>query len=681
MKLSYEWLKEYVEIDVKVEELAHALTMTGSAVEEIKATPQGKTLQLEITSNRPDCLNMLGLAREAAAIYGKKIKMPDLSAAKAERTSMRVECQIKAKDLCQLYTARVIEGVHVGPTPGNIVKRLEAVDLRTVNNIVDVTNYCLMELGQPMHVFDLDRIKGAKVIVRKAVKGERLITIDGVDRELSEGMLIIADADGPIAIAGIMGGKNTEVTAGTKNVLLESACFDPVTVRRTARKLAISTDSSYRFERGIDKCMVAPASDRASKMIVASTGGKIGKLLEAGSRAETAQKIIKIDVGRTERLLGASIGKTRIKKIFRGLGLDIKKESAAKLKVKVPSFRGDLMRDIDLVEEVARIYGYDNIPSKVSKIIPQGERKEKPKKVDEKIRTDLAGAGWQEIMTYSMVPYRAYEDLSSISASPVEIMNPLSEEQKFLAPNLVDGMLKVISRNLNRKNMDLRLFEAGKIYKKTGPGEKDIMESPELCIGITGCARKNWKEGAVQSSFYDVKGVVERLLSGLRINTFFKTADIPGLVTASHVRIGNEKRLVGFAGEISPKTLERYDISQPVFIAQISLNEVTRHAVLEDTFTPVPRFPSAFRDVSVQCDKELEVDGLKDAMEQECEGIVKKVEIIDLYEGDKIPAGKKSLTFSIEYALPDRTLTDEEVGTAHDKIKKAVAEKFGVTYR
>lgn len=680
MKLSYEWLKEYVDTGVNAEKLAHMLTMSGSAVEAVKDAEGTKVLELEITSNRPDCLNIIGLAREAAAVFGKKLKTPPLSAVKGNKSGHKFECVIKAKDLCPRYTARVITGVSVKPSAAEISKRLAAVSLRPINNVVDITNYCLMELGQPMHAFDLNKIRGGKVIVRRAAKNEKIVTIDGVERTLDESMLVIADAERAIAVAGVMGGKDTEVTESTKNVLLESAYFDPISIRRTARKLALSSDSSYRFERGVDKGMVKPASDRATRMIVESAGGVPCEFYDEG-KAEPAKVTVKFDVARAERTLGVKLGEARVKKIFKSLGVTVSNSSGEKLQLAVPSFREDLEREIDLVEEVARIYGYDNIPSDVSKLTPQGERKEKARRVDEKIRAMLAGYGLSEIVTYSLTNKKAAEMFPSLSGQSVQLANPLSEEQRYLVPQLLDGMMRVVSWNINRKNKNLALFEVAKTYSRSGDSEKDIKETPALSIGMTGAARKNWKEGEIKAGFYDLKGAIEAVFAGLRTEIEFTEVSLQEFSAAAEIRAGKEKKVVGVMGEVASAILAAFDIHESVYAAQIALDEAAKLAVLEDSYSPIPRFPFSSRDVSMLCDKAIASAEIKRAIEDLGGEIVKKVELLDLYQGDKLPAGKKSLTYTIDYGRQDRTLTDEEVEGAHSAIKQAVADRFGVTFR
>ncbi|MFH1552028.1 MAG: phenylalanine--tRNA ligase subunit beta, partial [Candidatus Omnitrophota bacterium] len=364
MKLSYEWLKEYVDIDASAEELARGLTMSGSEVGAMHEAEGDTIMDLEITSNRPDCLNIIGLAREASAVFDRSLHLPamEVPTAAVSGEGPEVQCLVKNKKLCPRYTARVVSGVHVKEAAGNTKKRILALGLRPVNNVVDVTNFCLMETGQPLHAFDLDKIKGGKIIIREAAKGEKIVTIDGVERVLEEGMLVIADSAGPVAIAGIMGGKDTEVTGATKNVLLESAYFDPISIRRTARALGLSSDSSYRFERGVDKGMIKAASDRAATLIADQTSGKICAFHDVSDLLEE-KTLVEFSIKKAEKILGIALDKEKVKNILEKLGMKLSEEAGGRLLVSVPSFREDLKKEIDLVEEVARIYGYDNIPA------------------------------------------------------------------------------------------------------------------------------------------------------------------------------------------------------------------------------------------------------------------------------------------------------------------------------
>ncbi|MEA3489623.1 MAG: phenylalanine--tRNA ligase subunit beta [Candidatus Omnitrophota bacterium] len=684
MKLSYKWLKEYVKVDVSADELANGLTMSGSEVESVDDLDGDKVMSLEITSNRPDCLNIIGLAREASAVFDRDLVIPSARVTEeAAGKGPEIECRIENRQLCPRYTARVITGVKVGKASDKIRKRILAIGLRDVNNVVDVTNYCLMEMGQPLHAFDLDKIKGGKVIIREAGKGEKIVTIDGEERELSPGMLVIADASGPIAIAGVMGGRDTEVSETTKNVLLESAYFDPVSIRRTARSLGLSSDSSYRFERGVDKGAVLTASDRTAELISAETGGKICSLYDVGALAPEEVSIV-FSVEKAEKILGAEMDKGKIKHVFARLGMAVSEGELPGLVVSIPSFREDLRKEVDLVEEIARIYGYDRIPATVPKFVAGVKRKERSRLVDEKLREMLPALGLSEIMTYSLISEKAVKRFEDISGAPVELINPLSEEQKIMATQLLDGMLHAISWNLNRKNEELAFFELGKIYsrpeKRTG-GKGAFKEIPALCIGLTGLVRKNWEEGERPADLYDLKGILESLFRALKVPIYFYPTRIKGMESCAGIRFSAENTEAGFLGEIDQKLLGDYDIKQRVFVCQVKLDGIMEKSVLENRYHTIPKFPSSTRDVSILCDQTLPAGEVRKVISETGEEIIREIELVEVYEGEQIPAGEKSLTYSIRYGLDIRTLTDKEVEGVHSRVKKALREKLDVTFR
>ncbi len=679
MKLSYEWLKDYVDVKASPEEVAQGLTMSGSEVEAVEEAGEDRVMDLEITSNRPDCLSITGLAREVAAVFDKKLKMPDFSIPeKGEKDEThRIGCTIEATDLCLRYSARIISGVKVKEVNKNIRKRIESLGLRPINNIVDVTNFCLMELGQPMHAFDLDKIKGNKIIVREAVKGESITTIDEIQRKLKPGMLVIADEEGPIAVAGVMGGSSTEVGPDTKNILLESAYFNPISVRATARELGISTDSSYRFERGVDKGMVVSASSRAVKLILEESGGKLGTLYDVGEKS-IDQVNIALSAAKAAKIIGVNISESEIIKILRNLGMTVEQQEES-LNVKVPSFREDLTRDVDLIEEITRIYGYDNIPSKVSKITAQIERKEPYREVLEKTRKRLSALGMNEIMTYSLINETAAEKFPSIRKEPVKLNNPLSEEQKVLTPHLLDGMLKAIAYNINRQNKDLKLYEIGKAYSRAQ--KEGFAEETTLCLGVTGLFSNNWQSGKKSSTFYDLKGIAEALFSSLQIDIYMQGVSLDGFSLGGDIMLQKTKKSVGFIGEASIKTTKDYDIEQPVYLAQINLDRVKEEAVLVSKYQGIPKYPFSSRDISILCDKELSAGKVSASIKKTGEDLIKEVQLVDMYEGKQVPEGKKSLTYSIQYGLDTRTLKEEEIEAVHSDIKKALEQNLKVSFR
>ncbi|MFH1395420.1 MAG: phenylalanine--tRNA ligase subunit beta [Candidatus Omnitrophota bacterium] len=680
MKLSYNWLKEYVDINVNPEEVAQALTMSGSEVGAINAFGTDKVMELEITSNRPDCLNIIGLAREVTAVFNKNLVLPEMTVPKEEthKYNSKVECVIENKELCSFYSARIISGVKVKPITGKIKKYILAQGLREVNNVVDITNFCLIETGQPLHAFDLDKIEGGKVIIREARKGEKIITIDGVQRELKPGMLVIADAKGPIAIAGVMGGKDTEVTEKTKNILLESAYFSPISVRRTARILGLVSDSSYRFERGVDKAMILPASHRAALLIQKESGGRICGLYKTGN-VSSAKPKIKFSLERAEKILGVSVKKSETIRTFQKLGLKVITKTEKNITVQVPSFREDLKKEIDLIEEVARIYGYDRIPSVIAQFVPAVRRKEKKRKVLEKIYEILVALGLNETMTYSLISERAADRfIVEKNTQKAKLKKPLSEEQKVLTPHLLDGMLKTISWNINRKNKDLSLFEIGKIYSCKDKN-KGYNETPALCIGVSGLWRKNWRDGEAVSDFFEIKGIVENILQILHIAPEFHSTQIKNLKNSAEIFIN--KNSIGFVGEIGEKMLSEYDIDQRVFVCQVKLDGINETAVLKNHYHSIPRFPSSTRDMSILCDSVVTAESILDVIKSSAEDIIKGVDLVDLYEGKQIPPGKKSLTYSIQYGIDTRTLTEQEIESVHSRIKEALSSALNVTFR
>jgi phenylalanyl-tRNA synthetase beta chain len=675
MKVTYNWLKKYVNIDIPAEDMAKMFTMSGSEVGSLEKVRDDVVMEMEITANRPDCLNMIGMAREASAVLEKELVLPDFSVSASEGGPLIIT-DIRDKEMCPRYTARVISGVEVKPVHRQIGDFITAVGMREVNNIVDITNYCLMETGQPLHAFDLDKIKGNRIIIRKARKEEKITTIDDIERTLEEHMLVIADEKGPIAIAGVMGGKDTEVTYQTKNILLESAYFNALSIRRTARKLGLSSDASYRFERGVDKAMIEKASNRASSLIAMHSGGEIKDFFTAGE-CVPEEPILSINTEKAGRVLGICLEDKQVAGILSRLGMDVLKTENSTVTVKAPSYREDVRKEIDLVEEVARVFGYDKIPEKVEKIIPQPVRKEYPRKVMEKLRVLLSGYGLNEIMTYSLVNEKAVSNFPGFNKNVVELWNPLSEEHKFLTPQLLDGMMRTIAWNINRGNRDLGFFEIAKIYNTSG--KEGYKEIPVVCLGLTGNLRENWKEGNRKADFFDIKGIIENLTRGLNITSFFPCVQMDGFLNAVNIQAGG--LAAGFIAQARPVLLREYNIEQAVFLAQIDLESITAKAVLDTRYRPVPRFPFSARDISIVCDKDMSIAEVEAVILSSGEEKVQRVKIVSVYEGDPIPGDKRSVSFSVEYGNPSGTLKDEEIESAHAAICRLIADKLDIEFR
>ena len=680
MRISYDWLKNYVNVKVSPEKLAEILTMAGFPVESVGKSGSDHILEIEVTSNRPDCLSLIGIAREVSALTGAKLKIPPITDKPRinRQTGTQIKVKVDDKKLCPRYTARVIRNVKVGGSPEWLKPKLETMGLRSVNNIVDITNFCLFETGEPMHAFDLDKIDGG-VIVRRARKGEKITTIDGVARPLDGSTLVIADSTRPIAIAGVMGALNTEVTSSTRNILLESAFFDPVSVRRTSRSLGLSTESSYRFERRADPANILYSSDRASGLIVGTAGGAIGELVDIGDKAPP-RKEVTLRHSRCNNILGVEIAPSKIKAILSSLGMRAESLSKDKVKLEIPSFRNDLQREIDLIEEVARIYGYGKIPLAIPDIPDQPARIPSGVAAGKRIRAALTGLGFDEIITYSLLSKREVA-AAGVSGKDeiIEIENPLSAEQEVMRPSLIAGMLDSMLWNLNRKNKDLKLFELGNIYIKETTGK--FSERMHLSIGMTGEARSNWAEGSRESGFFDLKGAVETLFLELGIEKFsFKRAK-HGLFSASSASIEAAGEAIGMLGAIDKKTLANFDIKDAVYYCELCAGALLKHAAVEKRFKELPKYPSVSRDISIVVGIEAANADIIASIKDSASAILKGVKLIDRYAGRQVPDGKISLTYRLEYHDSAKTLEEKDVSAAHATVIAALESKFGAKLR
>lgn len=682
MRISYDWLKDYIDINTSPEKLAENLTMAGLSVESLEKKKDDAVLEIEITSNRPDWLSYIGVAREVAALTGKKLKIPSVPSQGHQVTKSQDKVKIKIEDakLCGRYTARIIRNVKVGESPEWLKRRIEAMGLRSINNIVDITNFCLFETGEPLHAFDLDKLSGSPaIIVRKAAKGEKIIAIDGVERQLDDSMLIIADAEKPVAIAGVMGGIATEVNLSTKNILLEAAYFDPISIRRTSRKLALPTESSYRFERKVDIENIAYSSDRAALLISEIAGGRIEEFIDIG-KSGPAKRTISLKLEKIKKILGVDIPAATIKKILSSLGLKLKLTSKNTVELGVPVFRYDLQNETDIIEEVARIYGYSNIPETIPPVVEKGGRYSMDALVTDKIRRALAGMGLNEIITYSLLSKKELNTFGVSDKDVIEIKNPLSAEQEIMQPTLIAGMLKSVRWNINRKIKDLMFFELGKIYYRKK--ENDFNEQGSLSIGICGQIVDGWKRQPRPSSFYDLKGVIETLLNELGVkNYLFKEERSAVFSPAASARIEADGELLGIIGQMDPGLLGNYDIKDPVFAAEIDVDKLIGKASLKKYFKESPRYPSVIRDISIISDKSIQNEKIMSTIKSAAGTILKDAQLVDRYTGEKIPAGKISLTYRLEYQGQNKTLEDKDIQDTHTRVIKALESNLGARLR
>jgi len=683
MLVSYEWLKEFVEIDVGPQELAERLTMAGFEVEEVQPFGEDYVLNVKITANRPDCLSILGLAREIAAIFAKPLHMPKVRVdEEGPPVEELVQISLEADQLCPRYGAKVIFDVEVGESPDWMKRRLEACGLRPINNVVDVTNYVLLELGHPLHAFDYDKLAQHKIIVRLAENGEKLRTLDGELRELDGKILVIADAERAVALAGIMGGEDTEVTYSTKNVLLEGAYFHPGTIRRGARALRMSTEASYRFERGADPNCVPQALDRAAQLIKELAGGKIAKGLYDAKLCEFKPWQVELRPERADLLLGFDIPRDEMEKILKSLGLGVSKKEK-KFIVEVPTFRQDLKREADLIEELVRIYGYEKVPSTQPRLRVESHPKPKARWVQERVRALLLGAGLCEVMNFSLIDsdeFSKFPELQKLyGPQVVPLRNPMSKQQDILRPTLIPSLLGTVARNLSRRVETVKVFEIGKVFLKDSPKPRE-----ETLLGIALCGfdkEKSWDEREKEIDIYGLKGVLELVGERLRIGFELKEGEHPYFEKGACAELFVDGAKIGVMGKVREDILEYYDVAKSVFIAEIDFSHIVQGAKLHPTIKPLPKFPEALRDISLVVKEEIKAGELIAEMKQVGGELVEDVRLFDLYRGKQIPPGFKSLTFSITFRASDRTLTDEEVDELAQAIVKRMETKFGAKLR
>ncbi|MDP1853320.1 MAG: phenylalanine--tRNA ligase subunit beta [Candidatus Omnitrophota bacterium] len=701
MKTTYNWLKDFVEIKLSPQALAEKLTMAGLEVKAIEPKDGDFVFEVEITSNRPDWLNVIGIAREVAAITGKKLQAA--SPKPQAKKSLRPEAcglklfsvQIENRKDCPLYTATIIEGVKVTPSPEWMQKRLRAVGLRPINNVVDITNYILYETGQPLHAFDLDKLTSCKpeIIIRRAKKGEEIVTIDGLKKVLNENILVIADANKPIAVAGITGGKNTEVSEETKNILLESAQFDPLVVRRGVRALGISSDSSYRFERKVDTEGVGIATQRAVELITELCGGEIISCQTQGiKKPRLKKKKIKLSIEKCERILGIALSAAKIKQILSALGFKLAACSLQLAAVYVPSFRQDVSIEEDLIEEVARVYGYDKTPSTLPYIQPRIIEALKLKhlaghsvdaRLTREIKNILTASGFSEVINYSLASRDALrKNRAEGLIQPVEIENPLSKDQEILRPDLFSSLLASTAYNLNRKNSRIRIFELGRVFG----AKNNSCPSESLALGLAmhGKLDLDWQSpGRREAGFFDLKGCLEQMFSKLGIDGYrFIAEESPLFKQGVSFAIMLDAEKIGLIGEVDAAILENYDIKQKnIFIAQVSLQGVARRFSAIKAFKPYSQYPSIRRDISLVIKKDTPFSDVREIALASAGGAVSEVSLLEEYCGKQVAEGVKNLLISLEYISSERTLKDEEVDVLHKQILDNLVERLGIKIR
>lgn len=684
MKISYRWLGELVESGLEARVLAERLTMAGLAVDAVEQAGDDEILDFDLTSNRPDCLSHLGIAREVAAITGRQLRLPVVDLQESSETAANLtSVEILDPDLCPRYSARLIRGVKIGPSPDWMVRRLEALGQRSINNVADITNYVMLEMGQPLHAFDFNRLAGRRIVVRCARPGERLVTLDGVERELQPDMLVIADERDAVALAGIMGGGESEITDSTRDVLLESAYFTPSSIRQTARALGMGTEASYRFERGTDYENVIRASARAAALIAELAGGEICSGVVDVKFPLPDSRPIPLRIERYRQLTGLDTDLTEAARILRALGLSVEEESGeGRLWAIAPSWRSDLWIEEDLVEEVARISGYENLESTLPGSAGAGAylAGEQARRYT---RRALLDAGFYEAISFSFV--NAEDDRlfgEESSGEELVLSNPIDETQNQMRTTLLGGLLGAVERNINHGTKNLRLFEMGKCF--LAHGEERPREVERLSLIMTGARNeRDWLAASERVDFYDLKGAIEAVadILGKKALEFRPAPAIGYLHPGRAAVISLAGKEIGLAGQLHPKIATKYKFKQPVLLAELDFGALLDGESVEARYRPLPRYPAVTRHLSALLDEVVTFAEIEQRIENLAIPELVEVRLFDLYTGKELPPAKRALALSFKYRAADRTLTEEEINNLHGRVVEMLVRDLAAEIR
>lgn len=644
--------------------------------------------EIGVTPNRGDCLCVIGIAREVAALCKTRLRYPE-TPLQESGAPIETLTSITVDDLvgCPRYAARIVEGIRVGPSPDWLRGRLQAVGLRSINNIVDVTNYVMMEMGQPLHAFDFDRLRERRIVVRRALEGERFRTLDGLERELHDDTLLICDGVGPVAIAGIMGGLDSEIVPETKRVLIESAYFDPLCIRRSSKRLGLRSESSYRFERGVDPEGVIRALDRAALLMHEIGGGEIANGRIDVYPAPLAPPPLMLRVDRTNQFLGTDLDASEMADALKSIEMDVECLSDNMLRVRPPSFRGDISREVDLAEEVARIVGYEHIP--VTR--PKGHVDSSDLDPHLASRLDvkeiLTGAGFFEVITYSFISHESLLKLqypeNHPRLDPVRIKNPLSEELTVMRTSLLPGLIQAARHNIDRGNEDLRLFELSKIFL---PREGQALpDEPHQLVGVMAGRRVPYSlYGSDEEVDYaDLKGAVEEVMEVLQLHDLqYRSEGLPPYLDFQRSAcIYYAGECIGYLGQLAAEVEKAFDLKKPVHVFELDFDRMYAKRCPRPLFQALPKFPSVVRDIALVVDEGVPAKEPLDYIQSQQLGLLEQIEIFDIYRNPQLGDGKKSLGYRLLYRAVDRSLTDEEVNTLHGQLVDNLMKAFDATLR
>jgi phenylalanyl-tRNA synthetase beta chain len=663
-------------------------------------------LDLDITPNRPDCLSVIGIAREIAALTGESLRLPQVDYEETERSIDSLACvDIVSPDLCPRYCASLITGITIAQSPGWLQRRLNSCGMRPINNVVDVTNYVMLEYGQPLHSFDFDKLEGRQIIVRRAERREIITTLDGSKRTLNPDILVIADKEGAVAVAGVMGGLDSEVTDRTGTILLESANFNQAAIRRGCSHLQFQSEASVRFDKGLNSELPLLPLKRATQLLLELTGGKAARGIIDVYPGKSGPNLISLTTREVMRLSGLKVSITEIIEVLRALGFECREgDSRSQIFVSAPYWRSDVRCSADLVEEVVRIIGYDKVPmtrlssslpAQKSKLSPQARRSD----LKDALRNILTGFGFQEIVTYPLVSLEKLQRLSpqlELRIRPLKVANPMTREQEYLRTSLRAGLLATLAHNQKFEQAGIRLFEIGKVFLPDHPpiiatlsettgkqsrGEKELPQEKEmLCALLSGIKTElSWQTGKESLDFFDAKGVVESLLSQLGLKASFEHSDDEGLHPGRGANIIVEGDKVGIVGDVYPKVAQTFEFSNTVSLIEIDLEKLLTRIARVTGYQSIPRFPSVSRDIALIIDEQVTYQRVEEIIQSF--PLVIKVTLFDLYRGEQIAKGKKSFAIRIVYRSTSRTLTDEEVDQTQNQMLAKLWHELGATLR
>lgn len=697
MLIPVKWLKEFVATSLSGQAMADRMLNRGLETTFVKNGGE-EFLEVDILPNRGDCLSVYGVAREAAAMIGAELKpLPKPKAKPGDRQAKNdFKLEINDLDLCPCYLGRIVRGVKIGPSPDWLVKRLVSAGVRSINNVVDITNYILLEMGQPLHAFDLSTLKGQKIIVRRAKAGEKMATLDGKERTLTDQMLVIADSARPVAIAGIMGGGETEVSDKTVDIFLESAYFKPASILRTSRELGLRTEAAARFSKSVDPLGVEYGLEAAASLFEELAGGQADeKLFDVSDEKwrKAHDREITLRPARFTRFMGYSVPVKEMTEILSQLQFKVSPKGDDLL-VKVPSFRlFDVQREADLIEEVARIYGYEKIPTTVPAVLVEQEILTPTEKILRKIYPVCLAAGLTEVVNY---PMRPQKDAERLSLSPADkskmtvLANPLSEEQSVLRTSIIPGLLENCQFNRFRQIEDVNIFETGNVFLKgTADAPEERCHLGLALIGNRG--QGGWSKdriGAGQADFFSLKGIAENIFVALKLLVIFADPKTSGSATPflhpgqqAGIVVSQDKRVVGYLGQVHPDSAAKFDLKEAVYILEIDLDEIAALPQARSTYKPLPDQPASRRDIALVVSKTVSNEQIEQTIRSAGGDILENVQLFDLYSGQPIEEGYVSLAYALTYRQPTRTLTDEEINNTQQKIIQELGQKLGAKIR